>query len=159
MDFSQINDFLFIGTTPRPEDYPALHELGVKLVINMRVERRPHPDPNDPPMRTLWLPSFDNPLFPIPLRTLHQGVEAALETIDRGGKVYSHCAAGVHRSVALGAVILFALGFTLEEAFHLIKQRRKVADPNVWYIRRRIERFADHWKSDPQTRLDLSGSI
>jgi dual specificity MAP kinase phosphatase len=159
MDFSQINDYLFIGTTPRSEDYPALHRLGVKLVINMRVERRPHPDFHDPPMTTLWLPSFDNPLFPIPLRNLHRGVEAALETIEKGGKVYSHCAAGVHRSVALGAVILFALGFTLEEAFHLIKRRRTVADPTMWYIRRRIERFAATWKHDKQGMLDLSGNI
>jgi protein-tyrosine phosphatase len=159
MDFSQINDYLFIGTTPRSEDYPVLHKLGVKLVINMRVERRPHPDLYDPPMKTLWLPSFDNPLFPIPLRNLHTGVEAALETIEKGGKVYSHCAAGVHRSVALGAGILFALGLTLEESFHLIKQRREVADPGIWYIRRRIERFAANWKPDVQNRLNLSRSM
>jgi dual specificity MAP kinase phosphatase len=159
MDFSQINDYLFIGTTPRSADYPVLHKLGVKLVVNMRVERRPHPDLHDPPMKTLWLPSFDNPLFPIPLRTLHRGVEAALDTIDKGGKVYSHCAAGVHRSVALGAVILFALGLTLEEAYHLIKKRREVADPGAWYIRRRIERFAAHWKPDPKTRLKLSSTL
>jgi hypothetical protein len=59
----------------------------------------------------------------------------------------------------LGAGILFALGLTLEEAFHLIKQRREVADPGIWYIRRRIERFAANWKPDVQNRLNLSRSM
>jgi protein tyrosine phosphatase (PTP) superfamily phosphohydrolase (DUF442 family) len=39
MDFSAITDDLFIGTTPSVSDYDHLRELGVRLAINMRVEK------------------------------------------------------------------------------------------------------------------------
>jgi protein-tyrosine phosphatase len=93
----------------------------------------------------LWLPTFDTPLLPIPIPTLHRGVIAALGILEDGGSVYAHCAAGVHRSVAMGAAILIATGYSKEEAIHLIKQRRNIADPTTWYIRKRIERFAASW--------------
>ncbi len=146
MDFSRITPDLFIGTTPYPQDYDTLRAQGVTLVINMRVERPPLRDPHNPAMATLWLPSFDSPLFPIPQGLLRRGVRAALAEIEKGGVVYVHCAAGVHRSVALAACILIAQGAELEEVLDLIKARRDVADPDSGYIRRRIERFARDWQ-------------
>ncbi len=157
MNFSQITDQIFVGTTPGPEDYHVLRELGVRLVINMRVERRPSPDPHQPPLPVLWLPTFDTPLLPIPIRTLHRGVTAALKVLKDGGGVYTHCAAGVHRSVAMGAAILIATGYTFEEAIGLIKQRRSIADPHTWYIRKRIERFAASWPCSLQDCKCFSG--
>jgi protein-tyrosine phosphatase len=145
MDFSQITGSLYIGTTPRSDDYSLLRQLGVKLIINMRIERRPHRDGHQSPIPVLWLPTIDSPLFPIPLRLLRKGALAALETIDHGGKVYAHCAKGIHRGVAMGAAILIALGYSVEDAMQLITERRLVADPHVWYIRRRIERFYKYW--------------
>jgi protein-tyrosine phosphatase len=155
MDFSQITDSLFIGTTPLPNDYEILRKLDVGLVINMRVERRPYADPHSSPIPALWLPTCDSPLFPIPLRKLHRGVAAALATFDKGQKVYAHCAAGVHRSVALGASILIARGYSVDEAIQLIKERRKVADPHAWYIFRRIEHFANNWSAGLKRELKL----
>jgi hypothetical protein len=73
MDFSPITDDLFIGTTPSVQDYDRLHGLGVRLVISMRIEHRPKPDPHDPPLALLWLPTFDSPFFPIPIRKLLPG--------------------------------------------------------------------------------------
>lgn len=147
MDFSPITDGLIIGTTPTTDDYDTLRELGVALVINMRGERPPHPDGHKPPMPTLWLHTFDSPLLPISLRSLRRGVQAALERLDRGEKVYTHCAAGVHRSVAMAAAILIAQGLTAQEAMALIKDRRQVADPHKWYIRWRILRFSETWEN------------
>jgi atypical dual specificity phosphatase len=146
VDFSSITPDLFIGTTPYPEDYDTLRALGVTLVINMRLERPPLRDPHNPAMATLWLPSFDSPLFPIPQGILKRGVQAALAETDKGGVVYVHCAAGVHRSVAMAACILIAQGAELEETLDLIKARREVADPDSGYIRRRIEHFARAWQ-------------
>lgn len=145
MDISQITKDLFVGTTPATEDYDSLRALGVTLVINMRIERRPYPDLHNPPMTRLWLPTFDHPLIPIPINALRRGTQAALEAIDKGGKVFIHCAAGVHRSVAQAAAILIAQGRTLPEAVALIKAQRPVADPDVWYIRRRIDKFNRSW--------------
>jgi protein-tyrosine phosphatase len=148
MDFSRISDSLFIGTAPSSLDYDLLRQMGVTLVINMRVERRPEPDPHNPPIAVLWLPVFDTPLIPIPIKSLTRGVAAALKTIHRGGKVYAHCQEGIHRGVAMGAAILIAQGFSPQQAIDLIKQCRPVADPDVWYIKRRIFRFAKSWEPD-----------
>lgn len=145
MNYSEITENLYIGTTPGPEDYAELRRLGIRLVINMRVERRPYPDAHIEPMRVLWLPSFDSPLVPIPIRFLIRGATAALKTIEHGGKVYAHCAQGVHRGVAMGAAILIARGYSVDEAVDLIRNKRRFADPNIWYIRRRIDKFAREW--------------
>ncbi|MCX6067191.1 MAG: dual specificity protein phosphatase, partial [Chloroflexi bacterium] len=76
---------------------------------------------------------------------LLQGTHIALETIQNGGKVYSHCARGRHRSVAMGAAILIAQGYSSEDAMQLIKKQRPIADPDMFYIRRRILQFARLW--------------
>ena len=63
MNFSSITNDLFIGTTPSSEDYNQLRGLGIKLIINMRVERRPHKDPHPTPLHLLWLDGADIMLF------------------------------------------------------------------------------------------------
>jgi len=145
MNFSGITDDLFIGTTPSTEDYNQLRHLGVKLVINMRFEYRPRKDEHDFPLQLLWLPTFDSPLIPISIRYLQRGAEAALEIIQNSGKVYAHCAGGVHRGVAMGACILIAQGLEAESAMQLIKEKRPQADPLAFYIRPRILKFASQW--------------
>jgi protein tyrosine phosphatase (PTP) superfamily phosphohydrolase (DUF442 family) len=148
MEISKITDQLFIGTTPVVDDYDQLRDLGVKLVINMRLERPPRRDPHNPPMKSLWLPTLDSPLFPMPMGALQRGVHAALQVMAQDGKVFVHCAAGVHRAVAQAAAILIAQGVPVDAAMAQIKARRKVADPDIWYIRRRIQRFAEVWGSE-----------
>lgn len=148
LNYSQITENLFIGTTPRSEGYHTLRSLGVQLIINMRIERRPYPDVHELPIPVLWLPTFDSPFVPIPVHVLRRGTRAAIKTIQDGGKVYVHCAQGIHRGVAIGSAILIAQGYKPEEAILLIKERRPVADPGVWYIRRQILRFAETWTAD-----------
>jgi len=145
MNFDRITPDLFIGVTPSVEDYSRLRDLGVRLVINMRWEHRPAPDPHPDPLTILWLRTIDSPLFPIPLAKLTQGAHAALDTIRHGGKVYSHCAGGVHRGVAMGAAILIAQGHDPHAAMTIIKERRPLADPRIFYIRSRILKFARQW--------------
>jgi dual specificity MAP kinase phosphatase len=142
MNFSLITDELIIGSMPQVQDYDTLRGLGVRLVINMRFDRGPQLDPGSPRLDFLWLRTFDNPLLLIPLRSLQRGARAALATIRAGGRVYTHCQHGRHRGVAMGAVILIALGHSPEEAIRLIKSARPVADPDIFYIRSRILRFA-----------------
>jgi len=153
VDYSEITPDLLIGRTPKVADYTLLRQLGVGLVINMRFERPPYPDIHNPPLHFLWLPAFDSPFFPIPMRFLRSGVKAALATIDKGRRVYTHCAAGAHRGVAMGAAILIAQGYPVEEAIGIIRQRRRGADPNIWYIRNRILKFAQEWERGGRTTL------
>jgi len=146
MDFSQITNDLFIGTMPTATDYDHLRDLGVRLVINMRFMRGPQPDLHPEALNFLWLRTIDSPIILVPIQKLIQGTQAALETIRNGGRVYSHCAKGRHRSVAMGAAILIAQGHTPETAMQLIKKQRPIADPGMYYIRNRILRFAQSWK-------------
>ena len=144
--FSHITDDLFIGNTPLVQDYDGLRELGIRLIINMRFSRGPYPDPHQAPIQLLWLRSIDSPLFPLSIAKLMLGARTALETIQNGGKVYVHCAAGRHRGVAMGACILVALGHDPHDAMRLIKAQRPIADPSMFYIRDRILKFARHWE-------------
>jgi protein-tyrosine phosphatase len=140
MDASQITEYLVVGRTPSLKDQGTLLDMGVVLIINMRFEARPH---RDSPIPTLWLPAFDSPLVWIPVWTLKRGVDAALGAIQDSGKVYVHCHGGIHRAVAMACCILIAKGYSPESAMTLVKTRRPVADPNIWYIRRQIYRFAE----------------
>jgi dual specificity MAP kinase phosphatase len=146
-NFSNITDDLFIGTTPLASDYDGLRELGIRLIINMRFSRSPYPDRHQAPMRLLWLRTIDSPFFPIPVAKLILGAMAALETIRAGGKVYVHCAYGRHRGPAMGSCVLIAQGYQPEAAMKLISERRRVANPNAYYIRPRILQFALQWNN------------
>ncbi|MBI3189439.1 MAG: dual specificity protein phosphatase family protein [Ignavibacteriales bacterium] len=145
MNFSPITDHLFIGTTPSTGEYNQLRDLGIQLVINMRVEYRPRKDPHPSPLELLWLPTFDSPLVPISIKHLIRGAHAALSVIQNGGKVYAHCAGGVHRGVTMGACILIAQRMSPLAAMELIKAKRPQADPDAFYIRPRILKFAKEW--------------
>jgi protein tyrosine phosphatase (PTP) superfamily phosphohydrolase (DUF442 family) len=146
VDFSKITDDLFIGTMPAFMHYEQLRQLGIRLVINMRFSRRPVLDTTEAPIKLLWLQTIDSPLFPMPIDKLIQGTRAALDTIQKGGKVYVHCAYGRHRSVVMGACILVAQGMSTEGAIELIKKGRPSADPDVFYMKSRILMFASEWK-------------
>jgi hypothetical protein len=47
----------------------------------------------------------------------------------------------------MGASILIAMGYDPYEAIDLIMEQRPIADPNIFYIRSRILRFARAWES------------
>jgi protein tyrosine phosphatase (PTP) superfamily phosphohydrolase (DUF442 family) len=147
MNYSKINDNLYIGTTPRSTDYELLHKLGIDLVINMRIGLPPARDPVSPPLQSLWLPTIDSPIFPIPIQALQKGVRAALKVIESEGIVYTHCSKGRHRGPAMGACILIAQGMEPDQAIRLIEQQRPIAVPHDWYIRQRILKFAQTWNS------------
>ena len=114
----------------------------------MRIGTPPKHDQHNPPMMSLWLPVIDSPIFPIPMRFLMLGVREALEVIEAGGAVYTHCSKGRHRGVAMGACILIAQGMPAEQAIQLIKQQRPISDPQAWYIKRRILKFERMWEKD-----------
>ena len=156
-NFSHITDDLFIGTTPLASDYDGLRELGIRLIINMRFTRSPFPDPHHTPIQLLWLRTIDSPFFPLSIPKLMLGARAALETINKGGKVYVHCAYGRHRGPAMGSCVLIAQGYEPGAAMSLVADLRAVADPYTYYIRSRILKFAQEW--DRETNLPQSRGV
>jgi protein tyrosine phosphatase (PTP) superfamily phosphohydrolase (DUF442 family) len=144
MDISQITDYLYIASLPRAEDAQAIRDRNVGLIINM-IFIRPPSVYTQPPFRMLTLRTFDFVLLPIPIDKLRKGVEVALPVIQDGESVLIYCRAGRHRSVAMGACILIAMGYTADEAMQLVREGRAVADPHAGHIKRQIRKFEEEW--------------
>lgn len=146
-DISPITEYLYVGPWPSKEDRDQILSMGIRLILSMHWIR-PSQILGRAPLQLLWLPTFDNPILPIPLGLLRKGNAAAIPIIEDGGKVLVHCRYGIHRSVAMACCVLIGQGYSTVEAMQLIKEKREVADPDVWYIRRRIMKFWEYWSSE-----------
>ncbi len=111
VDVSEITKYLFISAWPRGDHAEEIRLLNVRLILSMHWIM-PSRTLGHPPVRLFWLPTFDNPLLPMPVRTLQRGVEAALPVIQEGYGVLVHCRAGRHRSVAMACCVLIGMGMT-----------------------------------------------
>jgi protein tyrosine phosphatase (PTP) superfamily phosphohydrolase (DUF442 family) len=145
LDVSEITEYLYISAWPRGEHTEEIHTRGIRLVISTHWVR-PNFVPKDDPVRVLWLPTFDTPLTPIPMKVMYTGAVESLPVIKAGHRVLVHCRAGRHRSVALACAVLIGMGYTALDAMKLVKEKREVADPYAWYIQRRIQRFEGYWR-------------
>lgn len=145
LNVSRITDYLFVSTRLRAEDLEAIRELDVRLIVGMIAGVPPPRRLAELKIDILWLGTFDFVLFPIPLATLHRGVDAALPVIHDGHQVLVYCQAGRHRSVAMAAAILIGMDHSADEAMALIVEKRPVASPETWHIGRQIRRFEKYW--------------
>lgn len=147
LDASEITDYLFVGAEPSADHAADIAARNVRLVICMMGEARPPKAFGNSPLEALWLRAYDSFLTPIGMDKLVRGVEAAQKTIGAGGKVLVYCHKGRHRSNVMAAAILIANGYSAREAIDLLRARREVADPEMWYIRWQIHRFERYWKA------------
>jgi hypothetical protein len=154
LDVSPITEYLYISAWLRQDYAGAIRAMNVRLILSMHWIK-PSPALGYPPVRLLWLPTFDLPFAPMPIGTLQRGVEAALPVIQAGDSVLVHCRAGVHRSVAMACCVLIGMGMTAEDAMQLVEQKRSVADPRAGYIQRRITKFEQHWRMKSQAQVRI----
>jgi protein-tyrosine phosphatase len=145
-DISRITDYLFISAWPESQHVEEILSLNIRLILSMHW-LRPARSLRQPPLKLLWLPTFDTPLTPIPISTLRHGVEAAMPVIRDGKAVLSHCRYGVHRSVAMACCVLIGNGLSADEAMRLVSASREAADPYASYIQKRIRKFEQNWRS------------
>jgi len=102
--------------------------LGITHIINMQIEFDDRPLAEGYPVQVLHNPTDDD-FLPKPPQLFQAGVEFAKEALDEPeGKVYIHCAAGVHRAPMMTLAVLRVLGWKLEDAKKLILERRYVVD-------------------------------
>jgi hypothetical protein len=148
-DVSPITDYLYISAWPRGDHAEEIRAMNVRLILSMHWIK-PAGNLGHDPIRLLWLPTVDNPIFPMPLRSLQLGVESALPVIRDGYRVLVHCRAGVHRSVAMACCVLVGMGYSAKDAMQLVKEKRSVADPYAWYIKSRINKFEKQWLAQGQ---------
>jgi hypothetical protein len=145
-DVTPITDYLYISAWPRGDFAKKIGEMNVRLVLSMHWIK-PSSSMGQPPLKLLWLPTFDNFLMPMPIPTLQRGVEAALPVVTEGYRVLVHCRAGVHRSVAMACCVLIGKGLSADEAMKLVKEKRSVADPYAKHIQPRIYLFEQQWRA------------
>jgi protein tyrosine phosphatase (PTP) superfamily phosphohydrolase (DUF442 family) len=145
-DISRITDYLYVSAWPESRHVDEILSLNIRLILSMHWQR-PAMSLGRPPLKLLWLPTFDTPLTPIPMSILRRGVEAAQPVIREGKAVLSHCRYGVHRSVAMACCVLISNGLSADEAMGLVSASREVADPYAGYIQKRIRMFEQSWRS------------
>ena len=155
MDISRITDTLYVSSKLRAGHMEELSARNICLAISM-IAGQPPPDFSRDICRVLWLQTCDSILIPIPMKELIMGVQAALAVIQNGQSVLVFCAKGRHRSVAMAAAILIAMGQSISEAMQLLRSERTAADPQAWHISRRIHKFERYWQnrsSQPTTQV------
>jgi protein-tyrosine phosphatase len=129
MDMTWVTDRIAVGGGIwNDENMAELVRRGVTHIINMQIEFDDRPLAEGYPVQVLHNPTDDD-FMPKPPQLFQAGVEFALDALDDPeSKVYTHCAAGVHRAPMMTLAILRVLGWPLEDAKELILQRRYVVD-------------------------------
>ena len=101
---------------------------GITHIIDMQIEFDDRPLAEKYPVKVLFNPTDDD-FLPKPPQLFQAGVAFAREALDEPqGRVYIHCAAGVHRAPMMTLALLRVLGWTLENAKQVIQERRYVVD-------------------------------
>ena len=147
-----------------------LHEAGVTHIIDVRVEW------SDQDWVAELLPGLeyfhhgiDDAGQAVPAEWFEEGVQYAVDALEAGGTVLSHCHMGINRGPSLGFAVLLRLGWDAVEALDAIRRARPVAfiayaeDALRWHHRedpavlerdlRRLER----WRHDHD--LDVESVI
>jgi protein-tyrosine phosphatase len=143
MDMSWVTERLALGGGIwNARNMEELARAGVTHVLNMQIEfdDRPLAEPHG--IDVLWNPTDDD-FMPKPPELLKRGVDFALEALrEAEGRLYIHCAAGVHRAPMMTLAVLCAMDWEMEPAMILIETRRPVVDFADIYVES-VRRFLE----------------
>ena len=152
MDITWITDQIAVGGGIwNAEKMEKVARLGVTHIIDMQLEfddtelARPHG------IQVLWN-AIDDDFQLKPPDVFQRGVEFALHALnsDGSGKLFIHCAAGVHRAPMMTLAVLRVLGYSLDDAMMMIEERRPVVDFADVYVRS-VENFVRAYSSAAAT--------
>ncbi len=135
MDISWLTDRIAIGGGIwNAENMAKVAEAGITHIIDMQIEFDDTPLAAVHEIAVLWNPTDDD-FEPKPAVIFQRGVEFALDALEDGeGKVFIHCAAGVHRAPMMALALLGSMGWDLGKAMELIQGKRPVADFAEVYV-------------------------
>jgi protein-tyrosine phosphatase len=141
MDITWLTDRIAVGGGIwNSENMEKVAEAGITHIIDMQIEFDDTPLAEEYGIAVLWNPTDDD-FEKKPAELFERGVEFAREALDgTGGKLFIHCAAGVHRAPMMALAILGRLGWDLDDAMEMIEARRPVADFADVYVRS-VEEF------------------
>jgi len=152
MDMTWITDRIAVGGGIwNAKNMAEVAEAGITHVIDMQIEFDDTPLGEPHGTRILWNPTDDD-FLPKPPELLERGVEFAQEALNHdSGKLYIHCAAGVHRAPMMTLAVLGAMGWDLDEAMALIETRRPSADFADVYVES-VRRYLGLQKAEVKLR-------
>jgi protein-tyrosine phosphatase len=128
------------------EQVVELHEAGVTHIIDVRVEW------TDQDWVAELLPGLeyfhhgiDDAGQAVPATWFDEGVQYAVDALERGGTVLTHCHMGINRGPSLGFAVLLALGWDAVDALDAIRRVRPIA-----YIAYAEDALRWHHQEDPE---------
>jgi protein-tyrosine phosphatase len=129
MDMTWVTDRIALGGGIWNERNMAeLARMGITHVLDMQTEFNDTPLAEPHGIQVLWNP-VDDDFQPKPPEVLERGVEFARVALAQPeGRLYIHCAAGVHRAPMMTLAVLGATGWDLAAAQMLIEARRPAVD-------------------------------
>jgi predicted protein tyrosine phosphatase len=117
---------LYVGGQINARGWRWLAARGLTADVNMRSEFDDAAH-GIAPDAYLSLPTHDD--HAPTLDQLRTGVDFVSQAIERGGKVYIHCASGVGRAPTMAAAYLVSTGLSPDQAWSLIRQTRPFIKP------------------------------
>jgi protein-tyrosine phosphatase len=140
MDITWLTDRIAVGGGIwSAENMAAVARAGITHIIDMQIEFDDTPLAEEHGIEVLWNPTDDD-FEEKPAALFRRGVEFAEAALERDGKVYIHCAAGVHRAPMMTLAVLGSMGWTIEDAMEMIQGKRPVADFAEVYVQS-VENF------------------
>jgi protein-tyrosine phosphatase len=140
MDITWLTDRIAVGGGIwSAENMAAVARAGITHIIDMQIEFDDTPLAEKHGIEVLWNPTDDD-FEEKPAALFRRGVEFAEAALENGGKVYIHCAAGVHRAPMMTLALLGSMGWTIENAMEMIQGKRPVADFAEVYVQS-VENF------------------
>ena len=124
--YSAITPQLYVGGQMNARGWRWLAARGLTADLNLRDEFDDAAH-GIAPAAYLWLPILDD--HAPPLEQLHAGADFIRRNIERGGKVYVHCAGGVGRAPTMAAAYLISTGLSVDQAWALIRKTRPFVTP------------------------------
>jgi hypothetical protein len=135
MDITWLTDRVAVGGGIwNAENMAKVAEAEVTHIIDMQIEFDDTPLAVEHGIAVLWN-ATDDDFEEKPIELFQRGVEFAEQALEAEGKVFIHCAAGVHRAPMMAVALLGTMGWELRDAMRLVETRRPVVDfPDV-YVR------------------------
>ncbi len=129
MDITWLTDRIAVGGGIwTSENMAKVAAAGITHIIDMQIEFDDTPLGLEHGVDVLWNPTDDD-FEAKPAELFRRGVDFALKALEKAeAKVFIHCAAGVHRAPMMALALLGAMGWSMEDAMHMIETRRPVAD-------------------------------
>jgi len=139
----KIDEGLYLGDRCAAVDLPLLSEHGITHVVNCAEELS---DIHYEQLHYRQYPLLDGAYYP-PLRpSLDDGVQYIERAMERDGRVFVHCFAGISRSASIVAGYLMKKNcWTPDQAIEYIQKRRSIADPNEVF-RPQLQDYYEHLK-------------